>query len=90
MDTQKIIFEHLKKLGVNRPQPALVDAIDARLADSVGQFIIKRATRRLVAKTFAALLAWPGGSKGDASASPLASNIGADEVSPENRNSGNV
>lgn len=72
MHTSSLIIQRLARLGVPKPTPQLVAAIETRLAPRVAALIERAVTKPLVAKAFASTLVEisQGSPEGSGEASP--------------------
>jgi hypothetical protein len=72
MKTSSQIVGHLASMGIQRPSPALLSALEARLAPRIIALIARTLTRRVVAQCFAAsLIDAQGSPEGSGEASPV-------------------
>ena len=56
MQTSPLIIQRLARLGVLKPMPQLIAAIEARLAPRIAALIERAVTKPLVSKAFASTL----------------------------------
>ena len=71
MQTSALIIQRLAALGVAKPAPQLIAAIETRLAPRVAALIERSVTRAMVARAFASTLVEVKGSpEGSGEASP--------------------
>lgn len=77
-----LVVQRLIALGVSRPAPALVSAIEVQLAPRIAALVAKSVTKTLVARCFAATLveASPPGSPEGGATSTLASSPESDKT----------
>jgi len=75
MKITPLLASRLADLGVQRPSPALLDALEVHLSPRIATLITRTITKRVVAQTFASTLldVNQGSPEGSASAPHLAS-----------------
>ncbi len=56
MKTSTFVIDHLAAMGIQRPAPALVTALEAVLAPRVSALVARTLSKRVVAQAFASTL----------------------------------
>jgi hypothetical protein len=82
MHTSALIIQRLVQLGVAKPTPQLIAAVEAQLAPRVAALVARAVTKPLVSRAFAATLveASPPGSPEGGATSTLASSPESDKT----------